>query len=68
MSVFTIIDDYEVLGVPRINLVSLAVILGIGIVLHVGLVLLARLLRAHPHKVQEETIRLLPRAKGESEC
>jgi hypothetical protein len=42
MTVFTIIDDYEVLGIPHINLVSFATILGLGVVLHFVLVFTAR--------------------------
>ena len=39
MSVFTIIDDYELFGVPRINLVSYVTLIGLGLLLHGGFIL-----------------------------
>ena len=68
MSVFTIIDDYELFGVPNINLMSLLFILGMGIAVH-SLFALSAWLRGRPQKETDpETIHLLTRTKNESEC
>ena len=45
MVVFTIIGDYRIVGIPRINLVSYCVIVGTGIILHLLLLCSARRVR-----------------------
>jgi len=42
MAVFTMIDDYTIFGVPRINLTAFLVVVGIGVFTHgtCGLVLI----------------------------
>jgi hypothetical protein len=61
MTVFTIIDDYELFGIPRINVVSFAAIVVIGVVLHATLLYLVHKFRMADQMHIEETIGLISR-------
>ena len=80
MSVFTIIDDYEELGIPHVNLVLYCSVLGLGVLLHAGFEAtrsaIARSRRSSRRSsrapsissADAESFALIPKAKNESEC